>query len=77
MKDRKRRPGNTSLALCILALFVVIPFAAATASAGGLIKVVPDHVELGSVDEGVQATAAVTVENTGDAPLTITNVRTN
>jgi len=41
------------------------------------LKSVPDEVDLGTIEEGSPAAVTVTVQNTGDAPVEITNVRTN
>jgi len=41
------------------------------------LKAVPDEVDLGTVEEGSPVAVTVTVQNTGNAPVEITNVRTN
>ena len=41
------------------------------------LKAVPDEVDLGTIEEGSPAAVTVTVQNTGTAPVDITNVRTN
>jgi hypothetical protein len=76
MKHRRRRSPALAV-IALLAIFAAIPFLTAAAAAGAGLKVTPDHADLGTVDEGVQVRAAFIVENTGDTPLAITNVRTN
>ena len=41
------------------------------------LKAVPDMIDFGAVEEGRPAATTVTVQNTGTAPVEITNVRTN
>ena len=38
---------------------------------------IPDHVDFGIVDEGTPAATTVTLRNTGDKNITITDLRTN
>jgi hypothetical protein len=37
----------------------------------------PDHFDFGAINEGTPASTTVTVQNTGDRAITVTNVRTN
>ncbi len=76
MKQRRRRSPALAV-IALLAIFAAFPFLTATAEAGAGVKVTPDQTDLGAVDEGVQVRAVFIVENTGDAPLAIANVRTN
>jgi hypothetical protein len=46
-------------------------------SGNEFLQAVPDVVYFGTVEEGVIATATVTIQNTGTVPVEITNVRTN
>jgi len=52
-------------------LFVISPAYGATLTA------TPDHAEFGVIDEGVNAAVKVVIENTGGAPVEITNVQTS
>ncbi len=61
----------------LLALLAATAFIAADAAGAAGIRVTPDRTDAGTVDEGVMLNTAFTVENTGNVPLTITNVRTN
>jgi hypothetical protein len=47
------------------------------ASAGEVLKATPNHVEFGTINEGENAVATVEIENIGDVPVEITNVRTS
>jgi hypothetical protein len=44
---------------------------------GEILKATPNQVELGTVAEGEKAVATAVVENIGDTPVEITNVRTS
>ena len=46
-------------------------------SAGAVLKATPEHYEFGTIDEGTPAAVTVEIENTGSAPVEITNVRTS
>ena len=46
-------------------------------SAAEVLKATPSHVEFGTINEGENAVATVEIENIGDAPVEITNVRTS
>jgi len=46
-------------------------------SVGEVLKATPDLVNFGTINEGENAVATVEVENTGNVPVEITNVRTS
>ena len=52
-------------------LFVISPAYGATLTA------TPDSAEFGTIDEGVNATVTVVIENTGKTNVEITNVQTS
>jgi len=52
-------------------LFVMSPAYGATLTA------TPDHAEIGTIDEGVNAVVTVIIENTGSSQVEITNVQTS
>jgi hypothetical protein len=43
----------------------------------GALKATPEHFEFGDLKEGEPAKVTVEIENTSDAPVNITNVRTS
>lgn len=54
----------------------------ATASAGRAaweleLRATPQRFDFGTVDEGTPATTTITVQNIGEGPITITDVKTN
>ena len=44
---------------------------------GATLKATPDHVEFGTIDEGVNAAVKVVIENKGKSRVEITNVQTS
>ena len=56
---------------------IVMLFLAQGISMGEVLKATPEHVEFGTLDEGVNAVATVEIENTGRTTVEITNVRTS
>jgi hypothetical protein len=44
---------------------------------GEILKATPNHVEIGTVAEGEKVVATAVVQNIGDTPVEITNVRTS
>ena len=44
---------------------------------GATITATPDHVEFGTIDEGVNAYVTVVIENTGKSQVEITNIQTS
>jgi len=44
---------------------------------GATLTATPDHAELGTIDEGINAAATVVIENTGKSQVEITNVQTS
>ena len=66
--------GKTAAKALILAgafLFVISPAHGATLTA------TPDHADFGTIDEGINASVTVVIENTGSALVEITNVQTS
>ncbi|MDR1728683.1 MAG: DUF1573 domain-containing protein [Acidobacteriota bacterium] len=59
----------------VSALVVALSLACGAWAAG--LTATPDHKEFGVIDEGVNAVVTVVIENTGDAPVEITNVQTS
>jgi hypothetical protein len=44
---------------------------------GEILKATPNQVEIGTVAEGEKVVATAVIQNTGDTPVEITNVRTS
>ena len=44
---------------------------------GATLAATPDHVEFGTIDEGINAVATIVIENTGKSRVEITNVQTS
>ena len=44
---------------------------------GATLTATPDHVEFGTIDEGINAVSTVVVENKGKSQVEITNVQTS
>jgi hypothetical protein len=44
---------------------------------GSILKATPNHVEIGTVPEGEKIIATAIVQNIGNAPVEVTNVRTS
>jgi hypothetical protein len=63
--------GAAWMGVALISLFL------SQASAGEVLKATPSHVEFGTINEGENAVANVEIENIGDAPVEITNVRTS
>jgi hypothetical protein len=63
------------------AIWICILFAALLlaqgVSMGEVLKATPDHFDFGTLKEGAPAVVTVEIENIGDAPVEITNVRTS
>jgi len=58
-------------------LMCLLLFSAMAASAGPVIKITPSAYDFGDLKEGVKAVYDFTIENTGDAPLNISRVKTS
>ena len=61
----------------VIAFTVILFFSLNGFAENEFLKAVPDEVDLGTIEEGSPAAVTVTVQNTGTAPVEITNVRTN
>jgi hypothetical protein len=75
MKYPKIIPAARSF-LWISAFLVGLTFAYSTAS-GESLKATPDHFEFGTMAEGENAVVTTIIQNIGNAPVEITNVRTS
>jgi len=60
-----------------IGVVIVTLFLSQGISMGGVLKATPDQVNFGTIDEGENAVATIEIENTGTAPIEITNVRTS
>jgi len=58
--------------LCAGALLFVM-----ASAYGATLRATPDHAEIGTIDEGVDAVVMVIIENTGSSQVEITNVQTS
>ncbi len=76
---RVNRKKSIGIFLPIAASSLVIFFLAfpAPATADGNLQIDPMNLDCGVVDEGVPAVMQVRIENVGDSPVLIQNVRTN
>ena len=63
--------------IAVMAFSAILFFSLNVFAENEFLKSVPDEVDLGTIEEGSPAAVTVTVQNTGDAPVEITNVRTN
>ena len=52
-------------------LFVISP------AYGATITATPDHIDFGTIDEGINAVATIVIENRGESRVEITNVQTS
>jgi hypothetical protein len=58
--------------------FLIFGFALAYGGATGeILKATPEQLDFGTIPEGEPAVATAVVENVGDTPVEITNVRTS
>lgn len=75
MKYKKTTMAARS-AIWVCALIVGLSFAYSDAS-GASLKATPEQFDFGTVAEGTPAEVTAIVQNTGDTPVEITNVRTS
>ena len=72
MKDRHYAAKISAVLFLAFALLMVQGIAL-----GAALKATPDHFDFGELNEGDPAQITVEIENTSDAPVEITNVRTS
>ncbi|MBN1566489.1 MAG: DUF1573 domain-containing protein [Acidobacteria bacterium] len=60
---------------CMAMLFAGL--SAASEDSAIILKATPDHYDAGTVAEGKTVEATATLQNVGDTPVEITNVRTS
>ena len=58
--------------LCAAAFLLAMPQAY-----GAVLIATPDHVEIGTIDEGINAVVKAVIENTGKTQVEIINVQTS
>jgi len=72
-----RGKGGTAIKAIISTCFLIFGFALAYGdSTGEILKATPEQFDFGAIPEGEPAVATAVVENVGDAPVEITNLRT-
>ena len=71
---RANAAASALLGFCILFAAFFVLNAGAT---GEVLTATPDHMDFGTVDEGKPVDATCIIQNNGDAPVEITNVRAN
>lgn len=69
--------GNMRIRAFWICVVVATLFLAQGVSMGEVLKATPDQFDFGTLKEGATAVVTVEVENIGDAPVEITNVRTS
>jgi hypothetical protein len=72
MKEKSYAAKISAVLLVACVLFMVQGIAL-----GAALKATPDHFDFGELKEGEPARITVEIENTSDAPVEITNVRTS
>jgi hypothetical protein len=75
MKYHKTKMAARS-AVWVCALIVGLSFAYSNAN-GESLKATPEQFDFGTVPEGTPAAVTTIVQNVGDTPVEITNVRTS
>ena len=73
MKNGTMKTGKTIWIFTVLAVLFLVQGIAI----GEDLKATPDHFDFGTIKEGEPAAVTVEIENTGTAPVDITNVRTS
>jgi hypothetical protein len=69
--------AGTAIKAITSTCFLIFGFALAYGgSTGEILKATPEQLDFGAIPEGEPAIAAAVVENVGDSPVEITNVRT-
>jgi hypothetical protein len=66
--------AGTLLGFCAL---VAAFFAMSAGATGEVLRATPDHIDFGTIDEGTPVDATSIIQNNGDVPVEITNVRAN
>jgi hypothetical protein len=73
----KRGKSRTAIRAITSTCFLIFGFALAHGgSTGEILKATPEQLDFGAIPEGEPAVATAFVENVGDSPVEITNVRT-
>jgi hypothetical protein len=75
MKDRNI--SKTAIHLVWMCLFIIGLSSVRGNESGEILKATPDHFDFGTIDEGQPAAVTAVIQNVGNAPVEITNVKTS